>query len=158
MHAAVKELQRLGQLVIDFQRGGHAEQHEEAEVDHRVHQAGGAVAQQGAHVDAGAVVGQTALDVLRGGATAVRGAAFPVADAVGEAERTPDDHRRDDGVEGDLDRPGDVGEHGAVDLGVALPARYERDDARHHGEDAHSEPDGDRELVRTKALLGLRGF
>ena len=42
--AAVEELEVLGQLVVDLEHGGDAEEHQEAEVDHRVHQAGGRVA------------------------------------------------------------------------------------------------------------------
>ena len=48
----------LGQLVVDLEHGGDAEQDEEAEVDQRVHEPGGRVAQQRLHVDAGAEVGR----------------------------------------------------------------------------------------------------
>ena len=54
--AAMQELERLGHLVVDLGHRGHTEQHEEAEVDRRVHRTGSRVAQQGLHVDAGAEV------------------------------------------------------------------------------------------------------
>ena len=41
---AVEELQRLRHLVVDLEHGRDTEQHEEPEVDHRVHQPGTAVA------------------------------------------------------------------------------------------------------------------
>ena len=56
VHVAVQELGALGQLVVDLEHRGDGEQHQEAEVDQRVHDAGGRVAQQRLHVDAGAEV------------------------------------------------------------------------------------------------------
>ena len=103
VRAAVQELQVLGQLVVDLEHGRDGEQDEEPEVDHRVHQPGGGVAQQRAHVDAGAEVAEAALGVLRRRAAARRRlAALPVLHPVGEAERAPRDHHRDDRVEGQL--------------------------------------------------------
>ncbi len=52
IRAAVQELEILGQLMIDLEDRGDTHQHQEPEVDHRVHQTGGRVA-QGLHVDAG---------------------------------------------------------------------------------------------------------
>ena len=109
--AAVQELQALGQLVVDLEHGGDAEQRQEPEVDHRVHQAGGGVAQQGLHVGAGAEVAQAVLHVLGGGRAAVGGATLPVAHAVGERERAPDQQHRDDRVERHLQGAGDAVEH-----------------------------------------------
>ncbi|MFO0003194.1 MAG: hypothetical protein ACK559_18895, partial [bacterium] len=86
VHAAMQELQALGHLVIDLENRGDAQQHEESEVDHRVHETRSRVAQQGAHVDTRAVVGEATLHVLRGGAATIGRAAFPVAHAVGEAQ------------------------------------------------------------------------
>ena len=63
VRAAVEELEVLGQLVVDLEHRRDGEQHEEAEVDHRVHQPGGRVAQQRAHVHAGAEVAEAALGV-----------------------------------------------------------------------------------------------
>ena len=65
---AVEELEALGELVVDLQHRGDGEQDEEPEVDQRVHQPGGRVAQQRPHVHAGAVVGEAALGVGGGGA------------------------------------------------------------------------------------------
>ena len=62
VRAAVQELQVVGELVVDLEDDGDDEQHEEAEVDERVHDPGGGVAQQRLHPDAGAEVAQ------RGGA------------------------------------------------------------------------------------------
>ena len=61
---AVEELERLGELVVDLEHGGDTEQHEEPEVDHRVHEAGTGVAQQRLHVRAGAEVLQPLSGVL----------------------------------------------------------------------------------------------
>ena len=58
--AAVQELQLVGQLVVDLEDRGDGQQDQEAEVDERVHDAGGGVAQQGLHVDAGAEVARGA--------------------------------------------------------------------------------------------------
>ena len=125
VRAALEELEVLGQLVVDLEHRRDAEQHEEPEVDHRVHQAGGRVAQQRAHVHAGAVVAEAALGVLgrRGRAGRRRLAPLPVLHPVGEAERAPDDEDRDDGVERELQRAGDVAEDLAVDRVVVVPAR-----------------------------------
>ena len=65
VHAAVRNFSVLGQLVVDLEDRRDAEQHEEAEVDQRVHDAGGRIAQQRLHVDAGAEVVQALLGVLR---------------------------------------------------------------------------------------------
>ena len=51
-----RNFERLGQLVVDLEHDGDDEQDEEAEVDQRVHEPGGGVAQQRLHVDAGAEV------------------------------------------------------------------------------------------------------
>ena len=51
---AVQELRALGQQVVDLEDGGDGQQDEEAEVDQRVHEPGGRIAQQGLHVHAGA--------------------------------------------------------------------------------------------------------
>ena len=96
VRAAVQELEALRQLVVDLEHGGDAEQHEEAEVDQRVHEPGGRVAQQRAHVHAGAEVAEAALGVGGGGAPGRGGpATLPVLHPVGEAERPPHEHDRD---------------------------------------------------------------
>ena len=65
VRAAVEELEVLGELVVDLEHGRDAEQDQEPEVDHRVHHAGGRIAQQRAHVDAGAEVAEATLGVLQ---------------------------------------------------------------------------------------------
>ena len=54
--AAVQELEVVGELVVELEHDGGDEQPEEAEVDARVHEAGGRVAEQGLHPHAGAEV------------------------------------------------------------------------------------------------------
>ena len=111
------------------------------------------VAQQGLHVGAGAeVLADAAAGVLRGGVALRRCAALPVLHPVGEHEAAPDDHHRDDGVEDDLQRPGDVDEHHAVHVVVVVPVGDLRQDARHQGEDADGDAERDRDLVRLEAL------
>ena len=160
VHTAVQELEVFGQLVVDLEHGGDTEQHEEAEVDHRVHQAGGRVAQQGAHVHTGAEVGEATLHVLRRGAAAVGGAALPVLHPVGEGERAPHQQHRDDRVEGHLQRAGDAVEHLTSDVAGAVPLGELRHDARDEREHAHEASDGDDELMGLDALgtlVGRRG-
>ncbi|CAB4596781.1 unannotated protein [freshwater metagenome] len=151
VHVAVEELQTLGQLVIELEHRGDTEQNEEAEVDQRVHEAGGRIAQQGAHVHTGAEVGEATLRVGRGGATAIGCTALPVADAIGETQRSPQHEDGDDRVEGQLQRAGDSTEHLAVDGRVTLPSGDEGQHARHHDEHRHERTDGDRELVGLQA-------
>jgi len=134
----MKELEAFGHLVIDFEHRGHAHQHQEAEVDHGVHEACSGVAQQGAHVDTGTEICGAPLHVLRGCATLGGGATFPVAHAVSEAERTPHDHHRNHRVEGDLQRPGDVDKHRAVHSVVVLPAGDLGQHTRHEDEGPHA--------------------
>lgn len=151
VHVAVQELERRRHLVVDFQHGGHAEQDEETEIDHRVHKARTAVAQQRAHVDPGAEVGEPALHVLGGRAPVVGRAALPVADAVGETQRAPDEHHRDDGVERNLQRTRNAAEHLAVHGRLVLPAGDGRQDARHQRERADAATEDDRQLVGLQA-------
>ncbi len=156
---AVEELPRLRELVVDLEHRGHGEQDEEPEVDHRVHQPGGRIAQQRAHVDAGAVVAEAALGVLRRGQPARRRLApLPVLHPVGEAERAPRDHHRDDRVEGQLERAGDVDEDLAVDRAVLVPLRDQRHDAGQRGEhgEPDAEPDGEVPGTEPGSLLGVR--
>ena len=103
VRVAVQELEVLGELVVDLEHRGDAEQHQEPEVDHRVHQPGGRVAQQRLHVGAGPVALGALLGVLERRAPLGGTAALPVLHPVGEAERAPRQHHRDHGVEGDLE-------------------------------------------------------
>ena len=65
---AMEELELLGHLVVDFEDRGDTEQHQEPEVDHRVHEAGTGITQECLHVDTGAEVLEAPLGVLGGGA------------------------------------------------------------------------------------------
>ncbi len=79
VHGAVEELQRFGELVVDFEHHGGDEENQEPEVDERVHDAGGRVPQQRLHPHRGAEVLHASLGVLLRGATVVGLAAFVVA-------------------------------------------------------------------------------
>ena len=86
IHIAMQELERFGHLVIDFQHRGDPEQHEEPEIHHRVHEPGGRVAQQRAHVDTGAEIFKASLYIFRCCSTVVWRPALPVADAISKAQ------------------------------------------------------------------------
>ena len=62
--ATVEELERLGQLMVDLERGGHGHEDEEAEVDHRVHDSGDRITHECLHVQTGAHVVEALFDVL----------------------------------------------------------------------------------------------
>ena len=150
--AAVEELEVLGELVVDLEHGRDAEQDQEPEVDHRVHRAGGRIAQQRAHVDAGAEVAEAALGVLHGRPPCRgRSATFPVLHAVGEPERPPGQQHRDQRVEHHLQRTGDVDEHDAVDVVLVVPVGDLGDDPGGDGEHGDADPERDRQLVRPEA-------
>ncbi len=157
VHVAVQELQLLGHLVVDLEHGGDTEQAEEPEVDHRVHEAGTGVAQQRLHVDAGPEVLEPLRGVLGRGPALSRCAALPVLHPVREHDGHPHEQHRDDGVERDLDRTGDVDEHRAVGEVVVLPAGDLREDARHDREQGDRREQDQRELMRLDALGGRVG-
>ena len=50
--SSLKELERRGHLMIDLESRCDSEQHDEAEVHHRVHQASARLPHEGAHIDA----------------------------------------------------------------------------------------------------------
>ena len=79
VRAAVQELQRLRELVVDLQHHRDDEEHQEAEVDERVHDARGRVAQQRAHPHAGAEVAHAPVHVALVRAPVVGLAALVVA-------------------------------------------------------------------------------
>ena len=149
--APVEELHPLRQLVVDLEDGGDPEQHEEAEVDQRVHEPRRRVAQQGPHVHAGAVVAEAAGGVGGGGAPGRGGAAaLPVPRPFGEAQRPPHEHHRDQRVEGDLQRSRHPAEHHTTDRAVVVPAGDQRHDARQHGERGDGQAEPDDRVVRTQ--------
>ena len=94
VHAAVEELQVVGQLVVDLEHDGGDEEPQEPEVDERVHDAGGGVAQQRLHPDAGPEVAHAAVEVALGGAAVVGRAALVVADPQADQPRADEQHDR----------------------------------------------------------------
>ena len=103
VHPAMEELGAGGELVVNLEHGGHTEQGNEAEVDHAVHQARRAIAQQGAHVDPGPEIAKAAFDVLGSGAATVRPATLPVLHPIGKGKCSPHDKGGNHGVKGDLE-------------------------------------------------------
>ena len=110
IHAAVEELRALGHLVVDLEHRRDTEQDEEAEVDHRVHDARCGVSQQRLHVHAGAEVAEAPPDVLRGGGASIGCASLVVADTLPEEESGGDDEQRGDDVERESQWAGDAAE------------------------------------------------
>ena len=145
VNVAVQELEPVGELMVDLQGGGHSQQHQEAEVDERVHHPGCGLPQQGAHVDAGSEVGHAVLGVVHRRAAVVGPAPLPVLHPVGEQDRPVHQQHGDDRVEGDLQRGGNVAEHLAGDRAVVVEAGDAGHDARQGGEqrDGHAEGDDD---------------
>ena len=95
--------------------------HEEPEVDERVHEPGGRVAQQRLHPHAGAEVAHAAVHVALGGAAVVGRAALVVAHPQAHQPRADEQHDRGGGVEGPVDGVGDVDERLARDRRVVVP-------------------------------------
>ena len=112
---AVEEFPRLRNLVIDLEDCGDGKQNEEREVDERMHDASGGIAQHGLHVDAGAEIAEATLDVLFRCATVVRLTAGPVLDALTEEHCSVDEQDRHHDVEGNLQRGRDASEDLACD-------------------------------------------
>ena len=127
---SVQEFEPVGELMVDLQGGGHAQQNQEAEVDEGVHHPGARLSQQGAHVDAGSEVGHAVLGVVHRGAAVVGPAPLPVLDPVGEQDGPVHQQHGDDRVEGDLQRRGNVAEYLAGDRAVVVEAGDARHDAR----------------------------
>ena len=123
---AVQELQRARELVVELEHHGRHEQPDEPEVDAGVHDPGGGVAQQRLHPHAGAEVVEAALRVLAGGAAVVGAAALVVADPQRREPRDDQQHRRDRGVERDLERGRHVDEDRALDRRRVVPVRDRR--------------------------------
>ena len=94
VHAAFEELERCRYLMVDLQDCGHAEQNDETEVHHRMHDSGAGLAQKCLHVQARTEVSHALLDVLLGGRPVVGATALPVLHPQGEDPRSVnDDHR-----------------------------------------------------------------
>ena len=154
--AAVQELELLWQLVVDLEGGGDGEQHEEAEVDQRVHQTGSRIAQQRAHVDAGAEVAGAALDVLgrglRVGAGRPRSQFF-----IRSAKRNAHASSTGMTVNASFQRCRDAAEHDTVHGVLVVPVGDQRDDAAGGCEHRHPDADGDGDVMRLEpaALAGV---
>ena len=91
-------MRRRRQLVVDLEHRGDRQQHEEREVDQRMHDPGGGLPEKGLHVDAGAEVAEAALGVAPVGGPVVGGTALPVPDPVGEQHGPVDDEEWDDAL------------------------------------------------------------
>ena len=130
VRAAVEELQRVRELVVDLQQHGDDEEHQEPEVDERVHDAGRRVAQQRAHPDALAEVAHAPVDVALVGAPVVRLAPLVVADPERHEPRDEEEPGGDREVERDLERGRDVDEDLTRDPRVVVPSGDLRGDAR----------------------------
>ncbi len=157
VHVALEELEILGHLVIDLEHRRDGEEDEEPEVDHRVHEPRGGVAQERLHVGAGAEVLESLGGVL-GGRVPLRGcAALPVLHPIGEHEAAPDDHHGDDCVERELQWARDVDEHRAVHFVVVLPPGDLRQDAGDEREQTDPDAECDGDLVRFDALRCVVG-
>jgi len=143
--------------VINFECRGDAKQHQEAEVDHGVHESGSAVTQQRAHVHTGAVVSEATLHVLPSGFATVGRTTLPVAHAIGEAERTPHEHHGNDRVERGLQRTRNAFEYMPRDFRFTVPLGEVWNDSRHQGEHTHEEAYANGNLVWAKAFLLCRG-
>ena len=144
---AVQELEALGDLVVDLEGRGDGQQHEEAEVDEGVHEAGRGVPQQRPHVDAGPVVLQAAAGVAARRGPAVGRAPLPVPHPEGEEVRDVHEQDRDHRVERDDERVRHPAEHLAGDRADVVPAGPQREDARQQGEEAGEDPEAEDELV-----------
>ena len=149
---AVEELHPLRQLVVDLEHGGDREQDQEREVDQRVHEPGGGVAQQGLHVDAGAEVAEAPLRRLRVRVPPVGGAPLPVLDAVGEQHAAVDEDDGEHRVEAELPRGRDVLEDLALHRRVVEPPEHERAEAGADGEQRPEDAEADDEVVRSDPL------
>ena len=57
VHVTMQKLEGWWNLVIDFEHCGYSKKHQEAEINHGVHESCGTIAKQRAHVHTGAVVG-----------------------------------------------------------------------------------------------------
>jgi hypothetical protein len=151
----VEELEVLGELMVDLEHGGDAEQHEEPEVDHRVHHAGRGVAQQGPHVHAGPVALSSRLGVVECGTALGRSPPLPVLHAIGESEGTPRQHERYHGVENHLQRAGHVAEHDAMNRVLVVPVGDHRHDPGDRREQGDPDPEGDRQVMGFETGRGL---
>ena len=120
-----------------------------------MHETCGRVAKEGAHVHTGAEIGGASLDVFCGGTTFRHRSALPVLHAVREAECAPHHHDWNQGVKRNLERPGNVAEHGSVDLIFVMPVSDLWQNTRKENEGSHSDAEPERKLVRLQPLVAV---
>jgi hypothetical protein len=144
----VQELHRLGQLVVDLEHDGGDEQHDEPEVDERVHRTGSRVAQQRLHPHAGAEVLEPLLHVALVRAAVVGRAALVVAHPQGDQPRRHEEHDAGGRVEGPVERVGDAAEDLAGDGRVVVPTGQPGDDTRRDRAQRGEHTDAEDQLMR----------
>ena len=150
VHAAVEELEVVGELVVELEHDGGDEQPEEAEVDARVHEAGRRVAQQRLHPHAGAEVLHALVEVALGGAAVVGRAPLVVLHPLAHQPRADEQHDRGGDVEGPVDGVGDAAERLARDRRVVVPLGDLRGDARGQRAERDEDADDQHQLVRLR--------
>ena len=148
----VQELQRVGHLVIDLERDGDHEQADETEIDARVHDSRGRVAQQRVHQHAASIVTQPSSHVVASRATVVRSATLIVTHALRREPSDEQQHRRRHGVERDLHRGGNVDEDLTTDRRSIVPVGQRRCDATRKREYSDDHADAEHELVGPYAM------
>ena len=149
---SVQELQRVGHLVVDLQQHRDDEEHQEAEVDERMHETRGGIAQQRAHPDSRSEVAQAAVHVALGRAPVVRLAALVVADPQRHEPRhdeQPGCHRE---VERNLERGRDVDEDFARHARVVVPPGELRREPGSQCAEGREEPDEQDNLMRPRQV------
>ena len=151
--ASVEELECRRHLMVDLEHGGNAQQDDEAEVHHRVHDSGAGLAHERLHPHARAKIGEAGLDVLLGGRPVVGAATFPVLDSKRENPRPVNDHHRKKRVERQANCVGDVAEHRAVHWVVVRECEDFSCQAGERGEDGYSDANAEH-----KALWGNASF
>ena len=151
VHAAVEELRALGHLVVDLEHRRDAEQDEEAEVDARVHDARGGVAEQRLHVHAGTEVAEAPSDVLARRRATVGRAALVVAHPLPEQHSRADDQQRGDDVEREPQRARDATEHLARHDRVVVELEHDAGDARDDRDQREADPDREHDVRRAEA-------
>ena len=155
VHAAVEELEVVGELVVELQHDGGDEQPQEPEVDARVHDAGRRVAQQGLHPHAGPEVLHAPVEVALGGAAVVGRAPLVVLDPLAHQPRADEQHDRRGDVEGPVDGVGDAAEGLTRDDRVVLPLGDPRCDARGERAERDEDADDEHQVVRLRQRKAL---
>ena len=148
VHATVKELEALGELVVEFKGGSDGQEYQEAVVQQRVHDAGDRVAKQRLHKDTCSVVLESAFCVFASSGSPIRSAAFPIPNTLCEIPRPEDEQHWDNDIEGELDAAWDVPEHLAVDGRVVVELKRRGGDTRKNGDRREGDADSQNQVVR----------